>query len=127
MIKAGYLHPEEQPLQNAEHIGHVGTLGMDAAVEVFYDMVLNSYPDALSPQYDLFYEASLKSSPKSVEKKDLHTDLNMQTLSSTLVGLEQQALSYRRDVVDKDYPTEFYESLVLPEEKWYERSEHMLS
>ena len=61
---------------------------MDAAVEVFYDMVLNFYPNALSPQYDLFYDAAVKASPKSEEKKDLYTDLNMQTLSSTLVGLE---------------------------------------
>jgi len=89
LIKAGYLHPDEQPLKDVEHVGHVGTLGMDAAVEVFYDMVLNFYPNALSPQYDLFYDAAVNSSPKSAEKKDLHTDLNMQTLSSTLVGLEQ--------------------------------------
>lgn len=87
LIKAGYLHPDEQPLKDVEHVGHVGTLGMDAAVEVFYDMVLNFYPNALSPQYDLFYDAAVNSSPKSAEKKDLHTDLNMQTLSSTLVGL----------------------------------------
>ena len=75
-------------MKNVEHIGDVGTLGMDAAVEVFYDMVLNFYPNALSPQYDLFYEAAVKSEAKSADKRDLYTDLNMQTLSSTLVGLE---------------------------------------
>jgi len=100
---------------------------MDAACEVFYDMVLNFYPNTLSPQYDMFYNASVRSEQKSAKKKDLYTDLNMHTLSSTLVGLEQQALSYRRDIVDRDYPTEFYEQLNLPEEKWLQRTEHAMS
>ena len=37
-------------------------MGMDAAVEVFYDLVLNYHPDALSPQYESFYEAAVSKS-----------------------------------------------------------------
>ena len=27
-------------------------------------------------------------------------------------------MSYRRDIVDHDFPTEFYEKLLSPEEEW---------
>ena len=43
-----------------------------------------------------------------------------------MVGLEQQALSFRRDIADRDYPTEFYEQLVMPEEKWLDRRHNTL-
>ena len=49
LIKAGFLQPEE--IFVSEDV-QIGTLGMDAAVEVFYDFVLNFYPTAISPQYD---------------------------------------------------------------------------
>lgn len=38
LIKAGYLSPDEQKV--GEDVS-IGNLGMDAAVEVFYNMVLN--------------------------------------------------------------------------------------
>lgn len=57
LIKAGYLHPDEHIFEATG--AKVGTLGMDAAVEVFYDMVLNFYPTALSPQYSDFYRAAM--------------------------------------------------------------------
>jgi len=38
------------------------------------------------------------------------------SLSSTLVGLSQQALSHRRDAVDNDYPNKFYERYLLNDE-----------
>lgn len=41
----------------------------------------------------------------------------MKTLSQTLVGLSEQALSYRRDVVGKDYLNKFYEDYLMPYEK----------
>jgi hypothetical protein len=80
------LQPDEQVVNKGVK---VGTLGMEAASEVFYDMVLNFYPDALSPQYDQFYAASLQDKAKSASTSDRFTDLNLQSLSSTLVGLEQ--------------------------------------
>lgn len=90
LIKAGYLHPEEQ-LVNEDV--QVGALGMDSAVEVFYDLVLNYHPEVLSPQYDSFYDAATDTKPSSKEvaasKGDRHASLNMHTLSSTLVGLEK--------------------------------------
>ena len=54
LIKAGYMQPDEK--ESNEKM--VGTLGMDAAVEAFYDLVFNYHPEALSPQYDNFYQAS---------------------------------------------------------------------
>ena len=64
LIKAGYLQPDEQVVNEQVQ---VGALGMDAAVEVFYDLVLNYHPEALSPQYDDFYEAVMEE-PKSRNK-----------------------------------------------------------
>mgnify|MGYP000930017135 CR=1 FL=1 len=52
--------------------------------------------------------------------------MNLHTLSSTLIGLEEQAMSYRRDIEDRDYPTDFYEKLVNPEEAWLDRHQHAL-
>jgi hypothetical protein len=37
-----------------------------------------------------------------------------------LVGLAEQALSQRRDVVDCDYPNKFYEKLLMPDESYYQ-------
>ena len=94
---------------------------MDAAIEVFYDMVSSYYPEAISPSYQSFYEAAIGAEEKKAELKDLYTELNMHTLSSTLVGIEQQAMSYRRDIIDNDYPTEFYEKICMPEDYELER------
>ena len=46
LIKAGYLSPEERVINDDLQ---QGALGMDAAVEVFYNMVLSNHPEALSP------------------------------------------------------------------------------
>ena len=43
--------------------------------------------------------------------------MNLHTLSSTLVGIQKQVLSYRRDAADKDYPSEFYENYLDPDRK----------
>jgi hypothetical protein len=43
--------------------------------------------------------------------------MNLKTLSNVLIGLADQALSFRRDVRDHDYPTKFYEDLLMPEER----------
>ena len=53
------MQPDEKVVnENAT----TGVMGMDAAVEVFYDLVLNYHPDALSPQYESFYEAAVSKS-----------------------------------------------------------------
>ena len=49
--------------------------------------------------------------------------MTLQALSSTLIGLEKQAMSFRRDIIDCDYPSEFYEKLMHPEEQYIERQE----
>lgn len=109
----------------------VGALGMDAAVEVFYELVLNYHPEALSPQYDSFYDAvkdlqkSDKTSPAA--KEDRNVELNLHTLSSALIGIEKQAMSFRRDIKDDDYPTEFYQKLLNAEDEWLNRHEHSMN
>ena len=105
---------------------------MDAAVEVFYNMVLSSHPEALSPQYDAFYRASMEGEDKKLSageggNGDKYAEMRLHTLSSTLVGIQKQAMSYRRDIVDRDYPTEFYEKLLMPEEEWLARHEDVMS
>ena len=47
---------------------------MDAAVEVFYDLVLNYHPDALSPQYESFYEAAVSKSGGMKTRKSYQGD-----------------------------------------------------
>ena len=44
LIKAGYLMPDEKPIADNKQRLTVGSLGMEAAVEVFYDFALNHYP-----------------------------------------------------------------------------------
>ena len=53
--------------------------------------------------------------------------MRLHTLSSILVGIEKQALSYRRDISDKDYPSEFYEKLLNPEDEWLAKQETVMS
>lgn len=90
LIKAGYLSPEERVVNDDLQ---QGALGMDAAVEVFYNMVLSSHPEALSPQYDAFYEAatinndSSTSEPLSAGNGDEYAEMRLHTLSSALVGI----------------------------------------
>ena len=126
LIKAGYLSPEEKSLSNELSRG---ALGMDAAVEVFYNVILNNHPESISPQYEDFYNATKEADaqPLSAANGDLFDEMRLHTLSSTLVGIEKQALSYRRDIVDKDYPTEFYEKLLMPEEAWLNAQTEVMS
>ena len=44
--------------------------------------------------------------------------MDLGTLSRTLVGLSNQALSYSRDVVKNDYLHKFYEESLMPEERY---------
>lgn len=88
---------------------------MDAASEVFYDVVLNMRPEILSPHFDAYHDAIGIDNERSKDKdfiekltKDKHNEMNAQSFSQILVGLERQALSYRLDIKDKDYPSEFY-------------------
>lgn len=87
---------------------------MERASEVFYDLVLNHQPELLSPQIDQYFEATKQEKlPVQLEKNN---ELSLGNLSEILVGLSEQALSFRRDAVDRDYPNEFYEKLLMPEE-----------
>ena len=74
-MKAGYLQPDEKVVNKNFT---TGVLGMDAAVEVFYDLVLNYHPDALSPQYESFYEAAMSKSGGKLSKKAPKVDKHSQ-------------------------------------------------
>lgn len=85
--------------------------------------MINYAPELISPQYNSFYEAAVRSMrgdeiAKEQKVKEYleenHNLLNLATLSQTLVGLQSQALSYRRDVVLKDYLNKFYEQYLMP-------------
>ena len=130
MVKAGYIQPDEVRLGHVDKTifddeSRVTELGMQRATDVFYDHVLNLRQDLLSPQYEQFYDASISSSHETTEQAkapkrvstevENHNKISLYTLSSTLVGVQQQVLSYRRDAVDMDYPTEFYEKYLDPD------------
>lgn len=60
-------------------------------------------------------------SKENIKKKDVkkymeesHNLIDLSTLSRTLVGLSNQALSFRRDTVRKEYLNKFYEELLMP-------------
>ena len=53
--------------------------------------------------------------------------MTLHALSSTLIGLEKQAMSFRRDITDRDYPSEFYENLMHPEEQWVAKNEENMA
>ena len=52
LITGGYLQPDEAVVDTG---AEVGSLGMEAASEAFYDLVMDYPPELLSPQYDEFY------------------------------------------------------------------------
>ncbi len=64
---------------------------------------------------------------KRKAKEDTYAEIDLLTYSSTLIGLEKQALSYRRDTADKDYPTEFYEQLINSDEHNLKLQAHAMS
>ena len=124
MVKAGYVHPDEILESSGENVlDEVATtqIGMQRASQIFLDHVVNVNQDLLSPQYSQFYEAAEASAGSSEEKIqdgfDNHNALNLHTLSSTLIGIQQQMLSYRRDAADRDYPSKFYEDYLDPDNK----------
>jgi hypothetical protein len=112
-VKGGYLGPEEALLGAAD----TTDTRMERASTVFYDLVLNHSPELLSPQYDAFYDAATANdAPARDYLTERHNDMRLEFISDILVGLAEQAQSQRRCALDKDYPNEFYERLLMPEE-----------
>lgn len=99
---------------------------MQRASDVFYDYVVNYAPELLSPQYASFFEAAnqVKEGQKVQQEtiqeasenylEENQNVINLRTLSQTLTGLSEQALSYRRDVNKQDYLNKFYEQYLMP-------------
>ena len=44
----------------------------------------------------------------------MHDKISLGSLSQALIGLSQQALSYRREAHDQDYLHKFYEERFMP-------------
>lgn len=120
LVKGGYIEPEE----TSALINEPFDQRMQRAADVFYDYVVNYAPELLSPQHQAFYETAVnidpKLSPAKTETNYLEENqnvINLKSLSQALVGLSEQALSYRRDVLGKDYLNKFYEDYLMPLEK----------
>lgn len=122
-MKGGYLEPEEA----SQALAHEPfEQRMQRAADVFYDYVVNYAPEMLSPQHNTFYETAVNSTNLKTKTFGASTTnyleenqnlINLKTLSQTLVGLSEQALSFRRDVLLKDYLNKFYEEYLMPYEK----------
>ncbi len=65
----------------------------------------------------MFYEASIDTLTQKQNHLDPKSKIDLGSLSNVLIGLNQQALSFRRDAKDLDYPNKFYEDLLMPEER----------
>lgn len=64
---------------------------------------------------------------RKVKMLETHNDLSLATLSDSLIGLAEQALSQRRDVADRDYPNAFYEKILgIEEERSYYGSDEKM-
>lgn len=125
LVKGGYLEPEEASasILSQEPFDQ----RMQRAADVFYDYVVNYAPELLSPQHNVFYETAVNVAGNIKTKtfgasninylEENQNVINLKTLSQTLVGLSEQALSFRRDVVRKDYLNKFYEDYLMPLEK----------
>ena len=127
LVKGGYVEPDEAlSVMTNEPFDQ----RMQRASDIFYDYVVNYAPELISPQYNSFFEAASKSLPKKGELdptiiKENQNVISLSTLSQTLVGVSQQALSFRRDVQYKDYLNKFYEEYLMPnEQKLYNHEPH---
>lgn len=110
-MRGGYIGPEEAEKMSSVQPHNVR---MERAAQIFYDYVQNYAPELVSPQYEGFYEASKETVEGRATKADTpleesHDRISLSSLSKTLTGLSQQALSYRREANDKDYLHKFYE------------------
>ena len=110
MVRAGYLNPEEATITTEMTYEY----RMERAAEIFYDYVQNYSPELLSPQYGGFFEASNESKTnrglnKEITINDQQDVISLESLSQILIGLSDQALSYRREANDNDYLNKFYE------------------
>ena len=72
----------------------------------------------ISPQQRAFIDAASVSKKLRQPKKEKlnlkedHDKISLSSLSQTLVGLQRQALSYRREARDRDYLNEAYKNMV---------------
>ena len=122
LVKGGYIEPEEA---SAVLANEPFDARMSRAADVFYDYVLNYSPELLSPQHTDFFDAAINTQQSKSEQISTTTNnleenqnvINLKSLSQSLVGLSEQALSYRRDIQGRDYLNKFYEDLLMPLEK----------
>ena len=109
LVKGGYLDPEEltdiQPYD----------VRMDRAAQIFYDYAQNYAPELMSQQYDAFHQASKSAKEagsiarETVGLNESHDQISLSSLSQCLIGLQKQALSYRKDAKQRDYLHKEYE------------------
>lgn len=122
LVKGGYMEPEEaaSSVLSQEPFDQ----RMQRAADVFYDYVVNYAPEILSPQHNSFYETAVNTDTSIKTKtfgasnvnylEENQNVINLKTLSQALVGLSEQALSFRRDIQRRDYLNKFYEDYLMP-------------
>lgn len=69
MLHAGYIMPDEDPTK-ALNVKTKGMLGMEAAAELFYNLVVNHKPNLLSPQYEAFSDAAQAVSDHNINRQE---------------------------------------------------------
>jgi hypothetical protein len=106
MVRAGYINPEEAEKFTAAQPYEAR---MDRASQIFYEYVQNYAPELISPQYEEFYQQSQASISARTQNSDklrldeMHDKISLGSLSQSLIGLSQQALSYRKEANGHDY------------------------
>lgn len=112
LVKGGYIVPDELNRFDENNLEN----RMQRAADIFYEYVLNLSPEMLSPQHRAFFEAVSDNKSQTASLEEKHVNLSLGTLSGTLVGLAHQAQSFRRDAKANDYPSEFYDRYLNPED-----------
>lgn len=115
LVKGGYLTPEEaQKIDPTQKFND----RMRRASHIFYEYCQNFAPELMSEQYFDFFKASRDSQlartkvTSNLDLNEKHDLISVGSLSQSLIGLSQQALSFRKDAQDKDFLHKFYEDHV---------------
>ena len=136
MVRAGYINPEEAEKFSA---AQPYDARMERASRIFYDYVQNYAPELVSPQYEDFFKSAQDSiAARSQNKKplnldEMHDKISLGSLSQSLIGLSQQALSYRKEANGHDYLHDYYEKhatygdITDPDHPMFEVSHHFES
>ena len=108
LVSGGYLQPTE-----VNTVEWSFSDRMERASKTFYDYVQNYAPHVMSQNYDDFAKAASESAESDSNRAAYMSEdserLSLSALSNALIGLHDQAMSYRPEAHSRDYLNEFYE------------------